>query len=730
MSSISIIIAEATSILAIGIYFKHRENINENKDYLNFLLLALILYSLGNLVYAITMNMYVELAWIASILYAASATFLKLSGVILLLSLYRNWNTLKSIADLFVLSIFIGYIAYKYIGGNIYAYIAKYQINSMEIVLSIISIVALVGIYTEDNYFKSIYGHIEFTLITMINLLDVSGFYYGLLLSLVIVLILIKANIYEKYNISTDKYLNIKLGYFEFPIIIIFAVVIFMGTDLRIIFFFVSLVLLRVMVYKYINVYEFNIAMSYQYDELNGKLNDKVEETLSFNNNLEGIVKERTEKLEIKNKELYKITNIDPVTMVFNRNKFISYIDELIDRAGEDIEVGLFFIDIDRFKVINDWYGHDIGDLVLKYTARRINEIIKEEGFLGRLGGDEFGVLIESGFLEKSFVDIANEIVEEFRSPFSIKDKTILSTVSIGIAIFPINARRRIDLMKFADIALYKAKIKGRNRAVIYDSNLRREENRKLEIESRLKDGFYNEELFLFFQPQIDIKKEEIVGMEALVRWENKALGNVSPAEFILIAEENGIIVQIGDFVIRRSFETIKYLNHKYNQSLKIALNVSPKQFYEIEFLDNLDEFINNYDIDPSWIELEITENMAIRNENIVFSKLKRIKERGISIAIDDFGTGYSSFSYIKKYPIDKLKIAKELINGVSDSYEDYKMVKAILFMCNELNITSIAEGVEKSEQVDILKQLGCDIIQGYYYSKPLSLTELEQKYF
>ncbi|MGL5255701.1 MAG: putative bifunctional diguanylate cyclase/phosphodiesterase [Proteocatella sp.] len=730
MNTISIIIAEAASIVAIGTYFKYRKSIKENKDYLNFLLLALILYSLGTVVHVITVNMYTELAWIASILYAASATFLKLSGVILLLSLYRNWNALKSIADLFALSIFIGYIAYKYIGGNIYAYVAKYQINSVDILLSIISIVTLIGIYTEDNYFKSIYGHIEFILIIMVNLLDVSGFYYGLLLSLVIVLILIKANIYKKYSISTEKYLVIKLGYFEFPIIIIFAVVIFMGTDLRIIFFFVSLVLLRVMVYKYINVYEFNIAMSYQYEELNEKLNDKVEEILEFNNNLEGIVKERTEKLEIKNKELYKITNIDPVTMVFNRNKFISYIDELIDRASDDTEVGLFFIDIDRFKVINDWYGHDIGDLVLKYTARRINEIIKEEGFLGRLGGDEFGVLIESGFLEKSFVDIANQIVEEFRSPFSIKDKTILSTVSIGIAIFPLNARRRIDLMKFADIALYKAKIKGRNRAVIYDSNLRREENRKLEIESRLKDGFYNEELFLFFQPQIDIKKEEIIGMEALVRWENKALGNVSPAEFILIAEENGIIVQIGDFVIRRSFETIKYLNQKYEQSLKIALNVSPKQFYEIEFLDNLDEFINNYDIDPSWIELEITENMAIRNENIVFSKLKRIKERGISIAIDDFGTGYSSFSYIKKYPIDKLKIAKELINGVSDSYEDYKMVKAILFMCNELNITSIAEGVEKSEQVDILKQLGCDIIQGYYYSKPLSLTELEQKYF
>lgn len=241
--------------------------------------------------------------------------------------------------------------------------------------------------------------------------------------------------------------------------------------------------------------------------------------------------------------------------MIFNRTKFISYIDELIYRASDDLEVALFFIDIDRFKVINDWYGHDIGDLVLKYTATRINKIIKEEGFLGRLGGDEFGVLIERGFVEKSFVDIANEIVEDFRSPISIKDKKIISTVSIGIAIFPLNARRRIDLMKFADIALYKAKIKGRNRAVIYDSNLRREENRKLEIESRLKDGFYNEELFLFFQPQIDISEEKINGMEALVRWENKILGNVSPAEFILIAEENGIIVQIGDFVIKKSLQ-------------------------------------------------------------------------------------------------------------------------------------------------------------------------------
>lgn len=730
MNIISIIIVEVIFIGVIGIYLRYKKNIDENKDYFIFLLISLILYSVGNIVYAIEVAFYSELDWIAKIIYAGSATFVKMSGIILLLSLYKKWNALKSIADLFVLSIFIGYISYKYIGGNVYLYIMEYEIYSLDILFSIMSIVSLLGVYLEDNYFKNIYGHIEFILIILLNILDVSEIYYGLVLSLVVVLILIKDNVSPKYNLITDKYLSMNIGYVEFPIIIIFGLVIWMKTDFRIILFFVSLILLRVMVYKYINVYEFNIAMSYQYDELNEKLDEKVEEILNFNNNLEEIVKERTAKLEIKNKELYKITNIDPVTMTFNRNKFISYMDRLIDRASDDFEVALFFIDIDRFKVINDWYGHDIGDLVLKYTAKRINEIIKKEGFLGRLGGDEFGVLLERGFVEKNFIDIANEIVEEFRSPFSIKNKTIISTVSIGIAIFPLNARRRIDLMKFADIALYKAKIKGRNRVVIYDSNLKREENRKLEIESRLKDGFYNEELFLRFQPQINIKEEKIVGMEALIRWENEALGMVSPAEFILIAEENGMIVQIGDFVIKRSLDTIKYLNEKYNASLKIALNVSPNQFYEIEFLDNIDEFINNYDIDPSWIELEITENMAIRNENIVFSKLKRIKDRGISIAIDDFGTGYSSFSYINKYPIDKLKIAKELINGVSDSYEDYKMVKAILFMCNELNITSIAEGVEKSEQVDILKQLGCDIIQGYYYSKPLSLEELEGKYF
>lgn len=733
MRFIGLIAAEIIAIFIVVLAFKYRLQMKKNRDYFNVLIVASIMCAVGNFV-AIISPYFGFSGNLADIIYKLRDILIEFAAFFLIIGMRKNWNRLKGIADFFVVFIFLGYILHNFFESSISLYTSRGLVLILELILSSASITSVIIIYTKDTYFKNVHGYFEFTALILLNILNLAlrewPFVYAMLLLLLISAVIQKNKSVNETGYENELSLTMDIGHLQFPIWLLFVVALFSGSDLRIIMFFVALILLKVTIYKYINIYEFNIALTYQYKELNEKLNQKVIEISRVNSDLEDIVKERTQKLELKNEELYGIINIDPITRVANRNRFISYLDSLIERSSEDLEMALYFIDLDRFKVINDWYGHDIGDLVLEYTADKIKNMLGNKAFIGRLGGDEFGIIIDKSNADRSFLDTANQIIEEFRSPFTIKNKTIVSTVSIGVTIYPLNAKRRIDLMKFADIALYKAKLKGKDRAVLYDRNLKREENRKLEIESRLKDGFFNGEFFLNYQPQISVKTQELVSVEALLRWENEALGIVSPAEFITIAEDSGMIVQIGEFVLKNALEGIKYINQTYNKDLKIALNVSPKQFYEIDFLDNIDVFLDKYEVEPSWVELEITENLAIRNEEIVFSKLKRIKERGISIAIDDFGTGYSSFSYIKKYPIDKLKIARELIIGVSDSYEDYKMVKAIIFMCKELNISTIAEGVEKSEQVDILNQLGCDIIQGYYYDKPRSLKDLELEYF
>ena len=727
MGYTDLILAEIITVLGLGIAFRFQNRITEKKEYFNMIKVVLLTCITNEIVLLFIKN-HSNFEIISLIIYFIRNFMMQISVFMLAISMYKTWNRLKSIADFFVISIFVGYIVY-----NVFNRLNIYQsLGALEIIGTIfqmLSITLILVIYIKDNYFKDIYGHLEFLALLVLNLVGVVDrnveLMYAITLTGLTLIILKRQSSISNIKASKSNVLGL-----DFPIWFLFIIASAISLDIKLILFFVALILLKVMMYKYINIYEFNIALSYQYKEINEKLNQKVEEIINFNNDLENIIKERTAKLELKNEELYKVINIDPITIIANRTRFITYLDEILEASSDDSEIALFFIDLDRFKTINDWYGHDVGDAVLKDSAERIKRQLGEHAFLGRLGGDEFGVVIDKNIAKISVVDIAEKIVQEFRNPSIVNGKVFMSTVSIGIAIFPLNARRRIDLMKFADTALYKAKLKGRDRAVIYDRNLKREENRKLEIESKLKDGFYNGELFLNFQPQINLKDGNLVAIESLLRWENSSLGRVNPSEFVVIAEENGIIVQIGEFVLKNSLESIKYINEKYKSNIKIALNVSPKQFYEIDFLDNIDIFLDKYDVNPDWVEIEITENLAIRNEELVFSKLKRIKDRGISIAIDDFGTGYSSFSYIKKYPIDKLKIARELISGVSDFYEDYKMVKAIIFMCKELNIVTIAEGVEKSEQVDILNQLGCDIIQGYYYSEPKSLDDIEVQYF
>ena len=481
----------------------------------------------------------------------------------------------------------------------------------------------------------------------------------------------------------------------------------------------------RYLCYKYLKMHVKNNYLLQQYKDVNKLLKVKIEEINKLNLSLESKVIDRTKELQTKNKKLYDMANTDALTGLPNRRNFIKKLNQLIHGEDQQDKFALLFIDLDRFKSINDLYGHKVGDRLLIEVANRLKQILSPTNFIARQSGDEFIVILSPIQSKEHVQGICHRLNKEFEQPFLIDDYIIISTVSIGCAIYPSVYLSYSELMRYADIALYRSKSDGRNTYTIFNSDLQKEVNRKMLIESQLFNALKQNEFELYYQPQLDLATNKIVGLEALIRWHNKELGFVSPSEFIHIAEENGTITSLGYFVLREACIQAKKINQKVNQDIKIGINISPKQFLTTNLVDNIIDIISTNNIDPKYIDLEITEECGIKNEEKTISKLKSLKELGITISIDDFGTGYSSLSYLKSYPIDTLKIAMELTKGIQHQIEDLKIVQAIIAMSNSLNVSVIAEGVETIEQLNILQSLGCHKIQGYYIGKPMPINEI-----
>jgi diguanylate cyclase (GGDEF)-like protein len=476
---------------------------------------------------------------------------------------------------------------------------------------------------------------------------------------------------------------------------------------------------------KYLKMHVKNNYLLKQYKDVNKLLKIKIEEINKLNMSLESKVIDRTKELQTKNKKLYDMANTDALTGLPNRRNFIKKLNQLIHSGDAQNKFALLFIDLDRFKSINDLYGHKIGDKVLLEVANRLRQILTPNDFIARQSGDEFIVILNPIQNEEHVQSICQKLNKEFEHPFFIDDYIIVSTISIGCAIYPFGSLSYSELMRYADIALYRSKSDGRNKYTMFNSDLQKEVNRKMLIESQLFNAVKQNEFELYYQPQLDLATNKIVGLEALIRWHNKELGFVSPSEFIHIAEENGAIASLGYFVLKEACLKAKEINNKVNRDIKIGINISPKQFLTTNLVDNIVNIISTNNIDPKYIDLEITEECGIKNEEKTISKLKALKELGITISIDDFGTGYSSLSYLKSYPIDTIKIAMELTKGIEYQTEDLKIVQAIIAMSNSLNVSVIAEGVETMQQLSILESLGCHKIQGYYIGKPMPIDEI-----
>ncbi|WP_250657515.1 EAL domain-containing protein [Alkalimarinus coralli] len=438
-------------------------------------------------------------------------------------------------------------------------------------------------------------------------------------------------------------------------------------------------------------------------------------------------IQDITEK-KLAEEKLRQTAYFDSLTKLANRAMFQKSLKKTLARCQrQNKKLGLLFLDLDKFKQINDTLGHDAGDLLLQTVAERITNCTRQEDLVARLGGDEFTVLIEGVNKPSDAATVAKKIIDSMQAAIDLNGNKVIVTTSVGIATYPECGEDCEALMKSADIAMYRAKEDGRNKYHFYSEALHSEVTRRVSIENALRYAVDNNELEIFFQPQVDIASSGVIGFEALLRWHNPELGHVSPAEFIPIAEEVGLIVPIGEWVLNTACRQLSEWNKLpvfSDVRIEVAVNLSAYQFKH-DLVGVIERAIKQSNLDPSYLELEITESALMENVQECTSILEKINAMGIQISIDDFGTGYSSLQYLKALPIQTLKIDRGFIQDICEEKDSMTIVKAIIALAKSMGLQVIAEGVETQEQLTLLSELNCDMIQGYYFSKPLPIDHV-----
>lgn len=397
--------------------------------------------------------------------------------------------------------------------------------------------------------------------------------------------------------------------------------------------------------------------------------------------------------------------------------------ERLQSSAEEGHRFGLMFMDLDLFKSINDTLGHVVGDELLVDVAKRIKASVRSDDVVARIGGDEFAILVTDLKDDSDLAVLAEKIAEKLTAPFNIDGINFFVTASIGIACYPTDSEKVEDLLKYADTAMYDAKKQGRNNYQFYTPELTQEAMEHLAIATALRYAIQKNELFLLYQPKVNITTGEITGAETLLRWQGKVLGQIQPDKFIPIAEESGLIINIGAWVLRASCESAVQLNQHRQEPLNIAVNVSSKEFAASHFIENLQACLSKTGCKPEWLTIEITESLLINDTDKALQTLIKIDEMGIALSIDDFGTGYSALAYLSKFPIRQVKIDRSFVMDICNTQSAATLVKAIIAMTLSLNKDLVAEGIETKEQAALIEEYGCHQGQGYLYSKPITFS-------
>jgi diguanylate cyclase (GGDEF)-like protein len=429
--------------------------------------------------------------------------------------------------------------------------------------------------------------------------------------------------------------------------------------------------------------------------------------------------------------ELEYIAYHDSLTGLYNRLYMYETIGTRLKKIEENtsrkIVDAMLFMDIDNLKFINDTLGHSFGDKFILEIAMRLLSLTNNNCELFRLNGDEFIFYIKNVSGKEEIESFASKVIDCFNQTLSIDGHVISASVSIGISLYPIDGKDVDTLLRFADMAMYKVKQKGKNGYCFFNTLIKEEIQARVNIERHLKKALDNDEFILHYQPQIDVETKNIIGFESLVRWLSPDMGLVPPLKFIHIAEETGFIVPLGEWILRTSCQFCKNINRERNTNYKISVNISVMQLLQDNFNDMVERALKDTGLSANLLELEITESIIMESPELIVGKLKQLRQKGISVALDDFGTGYSSLAYLKNIPITTLKIDKLFIDDISSDDSNTTLTDSIISLGHKIGLTIVAEGVETTDQLKYLENNKCDMIQGYLFSKPLPPEDISK---
>ena len=442
---------------------------------------------------------------------------------------------------------------------------------------------------------------------------------------------------------------------------------------------------------------------------------------------------------KLREEQIHQLAFYDALTGLPNRQLFYEHLAHEIRQSDRNQNaVAVLFLDLDRFKLINDTLGHSVGDAVLAEVGNRLQQCVRSTDALSRpvhdealtsvarLGGDEFTMLIGSIGDARDSEPVARRIIQVLSEPMSIGGRELFITPSIGISTYPVDGKDAETLIKNADAAMYKAKEEGRNRIHFYSTALNDRAIAKFTMETELRRAMEQNELQVYYQPQVDLSSGCVIAMEALLRWNHPQRGFISPVDFIPVAEESGLIVRLGEWVMKTACAQTKAWSSEGKGDVRIAVNLSSRQFYDDRLTKSVEEILADTGLESRRLELELTESMVMKDPRITVLSLNQLKEMGVSISIDDFGTGYSSLAYLKRYPLDVLKIDRSFVRDIATDPDDAAIASAIIAMAKSLELTVVGEGIETLQQLEILRDNGCDIAQGYLFGKPVPADEAE----
>lgn len=425
-------------------------------------------------------------------------------------------------------------------------------------------------------------------------------------------------------------------------------------------------------------------------------------------------------------KRLDRQITCDPLTELPNRDRFQQQLNQALERARQTGQrLTLMFIDIDNFKDINEVHGHRIGDRLLKDISERLRKCLRDGDIIARLGGDEFAVLIEAPALEDYDRGVAERLLLEGARPCFIDAIEFFVSCSIGITRYPADGNDADTLLSNADAAMYNAKSDGKNSYCFYATEMNQSLRRRMSIASSLRRAVSNGDFLLHYQPRVELRQGRIVGVEALIRWQDSERGLVPPVEFIPVAEENGLIVPIGEWVLRTASAQAQHWQTTFQRNISVAVNISARQFRTCDLVSLVQQVLRDTGLHPGALELELTESMLMHDVKRVQQVLTGLRGLGVSLAVDDFGTGFSSLNYLKSFPLDALKIDRSFVTDIEQGANDEAIVRAIIALAHSLNLRVVAEGVETAAQMRYLLKQGCDEVQGYYFSRPQTLDQI-----